>query len=103
MSTRLEPFCERLLTLARCSSSDEALDTDVFVKLGPVNPLAAADQPPRLAFLVRRVDESRIPGKWHRDRTAVTQIDGQRVIRGGDVRSCGHDDVNRRRTHSMPP
>ena len=45
-----QPAFQRCLAFARGSSSQEAFNADVLVEIGPVNSLAAADQPPVISL-----------------------------------------------------
>src|SRR5258706_11728611 len=72
LTPRLDPPCERRLTLTRRSSCNQTFDGDVVVELRPVNPFAAADQSPFRPFVWCAMDKSRIPGKRHRYGASVT-------------------------------
>src|SRR5438067_379485 len=55
LSASFEPFRQRSLALSRTAAGDQAVDADVFVQVGPVNPLAMTDKPPVRPFLGRSV------------------------------------------------
>src|SRR4051812_11159335 len=94
LTPALDPSCERCLALARWSSRNQTFDGDVLVELGPVNPLAAADESPFRTLVVRAMSEPRIPRQRHGNRAAVAQVDGQSVVRYHDVRCRGNGDLN---------
>ena len=77
----LEPSSEGVLCLAGRPADEKASDTDVFVKIRPVNALSTAYQPPVGAFRGCPMCETGIPRQWHAHRSAVDEIDDQSVFR----------------------
>ena len=56
-----EPAGEGGVAFGRAESGEEAFDTDVLVEIGPVSPLAVADQFVLFSFWFRSVQQSGIP------------------------------------------
>lgn len=57
----LQPALERTLALSGSLPREQVGDADVLIQVGPVDPLAAADEVPPLALLGGRVCQPRIP------------------------------------------
>ena len=77
----LQPSSERVLCLAGSPAGEKASDTDVFLKIRPVNALSTAYQPPVGAFCGRPMCETGIPQQWHAHRSAVDEINDQSILR----------------------
>src|SRR5437764_1225820 len=78
-----------------CSSpAQQARHRDVFVDIGPMNAVTAADEAPVLALIGRRVDEPWKPGQRRGQFAAVPQHDKEAMvihqhINGSGVESNG--------------
>jgi hypothetical protein len=51
------PTLQRFLALAGRHPAQEVFHADIFVEVGPVDPVAATNQPPMVPFVRRSVDQ----------------------------------------------
>jgi len=82
---RLEPALQRGLRFPGGPTGEEILDADVLIELGPMNPVAAADEPPVRALGDGAVRESGIPGQGNGECPTIHQVDDQRIVREPDL------------------
>ena len=71
---RIEPSPERLGSLPGPSPGQEAIHTDSFIEIRPVDPLAAPNQAPVPSLRCAPVRQSWEPNKRHSDRPAIGKI-----------------------------
>jgi len=76
----LQPSAERLLRLTRSATRTETLHADIFIQIWPVDPLAARDQTPVGALLGRPMRQTREPGEWHCNGSAIRRVRDQSII-----------------------
>ena len=69
----------------RWNASEDSLDRQVFVDLGPVNSESGTGGLPSVALFRRGVEKARIPRKRHAHAPPICQIDDQRLARDMDV------------------
>ena len=78
--TPLKPSPKRLLRLRRSATREQALNADIFVQFGPMNPFATPDQTPIEPLGGRAVCQPWEPRERRRDRPAIRQVHAQRII-----------------------
>lgn len=76
-------------------AEDQILHADVLVQLLPVNTSPTSDQSPVLPFLGRPVAQTRIPGKWSRNRATIGKFRDQKIVGNSQCRHADVLDVNR--------
>ena len=75
-------------------SRKQVFDTDIFIQGIPVKTMAAPDDAPSRAFLVRGMQQARIPGQGNGQAAAVIQINGKGVFCGACTPHCGDFEFN---------
>ena len=98
-----EPALQRRCALGRRFPSDDRLDADVLVEIGPVNSLAPGDQAQFLALRQGRMQQSRIPSDRCSDRTTVVEVHNKRVILDSRRDCRWYDHVSCQSSHSRLP
>ena len=89
------------MALARCAACEQAFDTDIFIQIRPVNPLAPRDQSPVVplgGFAVRKAWK---PGERSRDGPCVREVYGERIIDYSDALRQRFFEFSPLSTHSM--
>jgi hypothetical protein len=76
----MEPPAQRLLRLTRSTTCQEASHANVFIEVGPVDPLAATDETPVGTLRRSPVRQTRKPSEWHCDGPAISEIHHQIII-----------------------
>ena len=85
---------ERGLRFTRTPTPKQALNADILVEVGPVDPFAPPDQPPVASLSGRPVHEPRVPRKRHGQGPTIHQIDDQCILGDTDVLSQGGTQIN---------
>lgn len=98
-----QPSLERHLALGRAPTSQEILDGDVFVELGPVDPMAMTQQPPIGSLSRRTVGKAWIPSDRNRDVSSVEQFDHKAVVLNLNALRLRCGGLSGRRRHSRNP
>jgi len=75
---------ERALTLSRGPSKNDSFDTDIFVKIRPMNSFSSTDEAPVVSFLHIAVQKARKPRQRDSNRAAIIKIYSQAVIGNGN-------------------
>jgi len=84
-----DPLAPQSLAMPRLRSrraAQQAFGAEVFIYVGPVDPISAAGDLPMGTLRDRGVQEARIPPERHRDRAPVHQTHGQRIL--GEPHVC---------------
>lgn len=76
----LEPPPKRLLGLSRSAARQEALHTDIFIQIRPVDTLASPNQTPLPSLAYAPLCQAWEPGQRNRDRPAVSKVHDQSII-----------------------
>jgi len=70
-------------------TGEESVNADVFIKLGPMNAVAAPDEFPLCLLGGRSVSQARVPRDRHRYGAAICQVHDQRVLGHTDTLGSG--------------
>jgi hypothetical protein len=76
----LEPPAQRLLSLARSATRQETRDADIFIEIGPVDPLATSNKMPVDPLRRCPVRQTREPRERYGDRSAIRKVRDQSII-----------------------
>lgn len=68
---------------------EETVDADVFIELGPMDPVATADQFPFRLLGRRSMSQARVPRDGHRHGATIGQVHDQRVLGHADTLRSG--------------
>ena len=75
-------------------SRKQVFDADIFVQSIPVKTLASPDNAPGGAFLVRGMQQARIPSQGNGEAAPVIKINGKGVFCGACTPHCGDFEFN---------
>jgi hypothetical protein len=73
----IQPALQGILAFAGWPAKQQAHHTEVFVQIGPMNPFAASDELPVIAFLGCTMHQAWVPCERYRDRPSVSEINRQ--------------------------
>jgi hypothetical protein len=76
---------DRLLPFGRGRTPQHAFRTQVFINCFPMHPVARPTALPLLPLIRRRIQQTRIPHQWHRNRPTIHQINPDRLIGKMDI------------------
>ena len=66
-------------------AAQQSIGAQIFIDVGPVNPIAAATHPPICSLPWSSVKQPRIPGQRHDDSTPVEEVYAQHVVRAMNI------------------
>src|ERR1019366_2950481 len=97
----LEPPPKRILRLTRPAARQEALHADILIQIRPVDPFAASNETPVGALRSGPVCQTREPGEWHRDRSAIRKVHDHPIVAHTYGLAQCFSEFSSRSTHAM--
>lgn len=85
----------------RWGARKEASHRQVFIDLGPMDPVAGTCQFPPVPLFGRCMQQPRVPGKWDTDCPAVEQVHHEKVVCTTNVPHA-RTDLKFRSSHAIP-
>jgi hypothetical protein len=86
--SRSSPPLQRVSAFIRRQPKQQGLDRYVFIESRPVDADSGSDQFPATTFTWHAFGEARVPTDGHRHRSAIPQLDDQRMGADLDVLGC---------------